>query len=178
MINLCIGIISGFFSSIIVSVVFSIRADYKDQVQRVQQRYENLHQFDGLFMFYELEVKPKDPADTIIQNLNETILKELKTVALNESRMYQSMIFDDLEQELHEIAISMNNFIDDIKRIETIDNDTIEKKKNELDIIIENFNSYLHKQRSILKKTIINNNTLRIFAIIAVLIVVSTLIIA
>lgn len=74
MVNLCIGISGGIFSSIIVSKIFLIQSLYFEQISRVQEHFEYLYGLDGLIFYYPCILKDYK---CDIDALNNYLLKKL-----------------------------------------------------------------------------------------------------
>lgn len=81
MLNLCIGIVGGIFSSIIVSRIFLINSTFTEQIARVQEHFEKSYVLGGLIGSYSIYVKREDlPDDTTVERINRDLLKECTIV--------------------------------------------------------------------------------------------------
>jgi hypothetical protein len=168
MLNLLIGISGGIFSSIIVSRIFLISTDYKEQIQRIQNRVEVTFCLSGsLWCLQELY---KD--GYVLSNDFKT---KLSSLIEEERKCYNQMIFDDLEDELHELAIDYNDFIENIN-VNKLDALVVDKKIEELDDLTKRFYKYKNSHKKTLRKLLLRDKILRYLFIIFIVIIMLTVI--
>ena len=74
MLNLCIGIVGGMFSGIIVSKIFLIQSSHSEQISRVQGHFEYLYELEGLVVYY-LHILEKTNNGT--HDLDEYLLEQI-----------------------------------------------------------------------------------------------------
>ncbi|WP_041703128.1 hypothetical protein [Lachnoclostridium phytofermentans] len=168
LLNLTIGIIGGIFSSIIVSRIFLITADYKEQIQRVQTHVEVLYCLSGYL--YCSKVMMKEAKEISLAQKEKLIL-----ILEEEKTRFSQMIFDDLEKELHKIAIDMNDFIEGFK-INKMNEQYIKNSRDELDGIIYRFTIYKNDSRIKMRKLLIRDNVLRILLFVFIVIIILTIV--
>lgn len=168
MLNFLVGICGGIFSSIIVSRIFFILSDYSEQIKRVQARVESSYGLSGMLMAAEMLITEGYSADKFIKEKIDIFLEE-------ERKQYLSMIFDDLEPELHIIAIDFNDFIDGLDTSGEFSGE-IRKNINTLDDLISKFNKYKQSSKKKMYKLFIKDTALRLLFVILLLIVAVTII--
>lgn len=178
MLNILIGVVSGIFSGIIVSQVFLIATDFKEQRNRVAERAGMLSWIAGALDSLSILIEDKKQPNN--ENINNYIInKIIDNVTLKASdieKSFEKMIFADLEPELHEIAVKMNDFTVELanwKRFEKIKineySQQINKIKRELDI-------YNEKSKRTLFKLIFKDRIMKAIAIVVLVIIALTVI--
>lgn len=173
MINLCIGIVGGIFSSIIVSRFFLIQSSHSEQISRVQKHFEYLYGLDGLIFFYPQISKEYNGN---IDFLNEHLLEEIMKNSKKECEKFRYMIFDDLEKDLHDIAVDLNELMERLKNLKKLDNDVILSIHNDIHDLENRFNVYKKLSSKYFKQMIISDKILRILLIIFIVIIALTII--
>lgn len=168
MLNLLIGISGGIFSSIIVSRIFLISTEYKEQLQRVQGRVEVTFCLSGMLGAAQALYK-----DGFI--LGDTLKEKLSDLIEAERKCYGQMIFDDLEKELHILAIDYNDFIESIN-VKKLDVIVIDKKLEELKDLTNRFYKYKNSNKKFFKKLLLKDIMIRILLILFIVIVALTVI--
>lgn len=172
MINLCIGIVGGIFSSIIVSRIFLIQSSHSEQISRVQEHFEYLYGLDGLVFFYPHISKEYNGN---IDTLNKHLLDEIIRNSKQECEKFRYMIFDDLEKDLHEIAVDLSDLMEELKSLKDLDNNVILSIHNKISDLENRFNAYKKSSNGYFKQMIINDKILRILLIIFIVIIVVTI---
>lgn len=178
MLNLCIGIVGGIFSSVIVSRIFLINSNLTEQVARVQQHIEKSYGLAGIMEFYSIAVKKKEyPKDEdSVNRLNEALLQNIHLICDEEVRSFQSMIFDDLEKNLHDLAVELNDFVEKMLRLNEVNEELMLKYGAELVSIQNKFNAYRNISSKIFVEQLIKDKWLRMLAITFLIIIVLTVI--
>lgn len=176
MINLCIGILSGAFSSIIISRFFLILSTHTEQLSRVQEHFENTYKLSGTLGFYlHLNSKIKDPTDIFtIEELSKTLLADIREKASQECDRFDSMIFDDLSEELHSLAVDLNDYMIHLSTLSAINSETAEKISKHLWNLQTRFTQYKNKSTLYLRKRIFHDPWLRVLLIIFILVLIIT----
>lgn len=167
MLNLMLGIIGGIFSSIIVSRVFLIITDYSEQISRIQTRVEVTYGIHGVLeMAYWVW---KDDGE-----VGEKFKQKLKEIVDSESKYYAQMIFDDLEDELHILAIEFNDFIDNLN-VNKLNIEIIGEKIKVLDELTCKFTVYKNSRKKKLMRLFLKDTALRSLFVIFSIIVFLTI---
>lgn len=168
LLNLVIGIIGGIFSSIIVSRIFFITSDYKEQLARVQTRVEIMFNLSGSFFAGQILLSKG-------YSLNDGYKEKFENTLHDIQKNFDSMIFDDLEPELNQIAIDLDDFVQAI-RTDKLNQEYIDQLDELLPIEADKFFTYRKKYKKILRKLILKDNILRILSVIFIITIVSTVI--
>lgn len=169
MVNLLVGISGGIFSSIIVSRIFLIITDYSEQVSRVQERVEVTYVLEGALL----------AAQAIFSDgyneLGEKYKQELNNLIDSENAQYNKMIFDDLEKDLHALAIEYSDFMLSLKA-DRIDKNEVDKRISKLNKLTNKFNTYKSTRKKRLIRLFMKDATLRVLFSIFGIIVILTMI--
>ena len=162
MINLCIGIAGGIFSSIIVSRIFLIQSSLSEQIARLQEHFEYLYGLDGIVAFYPCILKDYNGnTDTLNKHLLEEIIRNAK----QECEKFRYMIFDDLEKDLHKIAEDLNEVMERLKNLKSFDNNIASSIHNDIYDLENRFNIYKNSAHKYLNKMIISDKIVQILFI-------------
>lgn len=173
MLNLCIGIIGGMFSSVIVSRIFLIQSSHYEQISRVQEHFEYLYGLDGLVFFYPHISKEYNGN---IDTLNKHLLGEIIRNSKQECEKFRYMIFDDLEKDLHRIAEDLNELMERLQNLKNLDSDIVSSIHSDISDLENRFNAYKKSSNKYFKKMILNDKVLRILLIIFIVIITVTII--
>lgn len=168
LVNLCIGIISGMFSSIIVSRIFLIQSLHSVQLARVQEHFERTYYLSGMFEGYLSSSNYKNL-------LASEVLKTMKIVATSECDKFNAMIFDDLNSDLYTIAVELNDYMQNMLTIKILDWKTVKELNDKLLKIQKNFTKYKKNNMKYLKKQMVKDKMLRILFVIIIIIIVMTI---
>jgi hypothetical protein len=175
MFNILIGISSGIFSSIIVSRIFMINTELIGQIQRVQVHVENLYGILGVFDIFKKIIE--EDKNISKSDINVKFLESIKDITADECNSFRKMIFDDLDKQLHEIAVDINDFVEKFRGKENFKNeDEVFLYGEELEKIIDRFNIYKRSYKKVIVRYILEDFTLRILVAIVFIIVVLTII--
>lgn len=169
MLNLLVGTVGGVFSSVIVSRVFMIVSDYSEQIARVQTRVEVSYCLQGALWAASMQYKDGST------ELGCKYKEELERQLAEERKYYAQMIFDDLEEELHNIAIEFSDFVIDLT-VENLDKNVIEIKCQQLDVLTNKFNKYRNLRKKKMFKLFCKDITLRMLLVAFVIIIALTVI--
>lgn len=169
MLSLLIGIIGGIFSSIIVSRVFMIVTTYSEQIARIQARIEVTYGLQGALWAAEKIFQDKEIAlsSSYKKNLNEMLQKERVC--------YAEMIFDDLDSELHDIAVEYSDFIENISA-EDLNKEKVKEALSQLDEMSKKFNIYKKNRNKNVVKLFLKDRTLHILFLLLIVIIVLTVV--
>ena len=177
MLNLCIGIVGGIFSSIIVSRIFLINFTFTEQIARVQEHFEKSYVLGGLIGSYSIYVEREDlPDDTTVERINRDLLKEIHIICKNELDSFNAMIFDDLEDNLHSLAVELNDIICELSGLKVIDKETMISFGARLLSVQNKFNAYKKLSPKIFRKQLWKDKCLRILMVIFIIVIVGTII--
>lgn len=88
---------------------------------------------------------------------------------------FRYMIFDDLEKDLHEIAVDLSDLMEELKSLKDLDNNVILSIHNKISDLENRFNAYKKSSNGYFKQMIINDKILRILLIIFIVIIVVTI---
>lgn len=153
LVNLVIGIVGGIYSSIIVSRIFLIREEYQEQLEILRKSYYHLGGITAFFDVIEIILKnmldtsvevQKDPdyikthnlkdGDSTIKALRKEILnKNIEEICANETSLVLK------EKELIRLQHETCKVVKNFKSIEVYKFETIDKCKQEIDSLNENF---------------------------------------
>lgn len=153
LVNLVIGIVGGIYSSIIVSRIFLIREEYQEQLEILRKSFYHLGGITAFFDVIEIILKnmldtsvevQKDPdyikthnlkdGDSTIKALRKEILnKNIEEICANETSLVLK------EKELIRLQHETCKVVKNFKSIEIFKFETIDKCKQEIDSLNENF---------------------------------------
>lgn len=153
LVNLVIGIVGGIYSSIIVSRIFLIREEYQEQLEILRKSFYHLGGITAFFDVIEIILKnmldtsvevQKDPdyikthnlkdGDSTIKALRKEILnKNIEEICANETSLVLK------EKELIRLQHETCKVVKNFKSIEIYKFETIDKCKQEIDSLNENF---------------------------------------
>lgn len=178
MLNLCIGILGGIFSSLIVSRIFLIQSLYSEQISRIQEHFEYIYNLDGQLLYYLYRSESDVTLNGIeISTLNDYLLQNIKKTSKNECDKFRYMIFDDLETDLYKIAEDLNDLMERLDLFNDINRDAVSSVHDEIIDLQKRFRLYKSNNKKYLKKQIIHDNILRLLFLIT-LVLISTTILA
>lgn len=86
------------------------------------------------------------------------------------------MIFDDLEKDLHNIAVDLNDMMEKLQNIKTINSDILSSIHDDISCLENRFNVYKKSSNKYFKKMIFSDKTLRILFVVICVIVAITII--
>lgn len=177
MINLCIGVASGAFSSIIVSRFFLILSNHSAQLSRVQEHFENGYTISGTLNFYKYINNTTNESIDIFQleYVNKNILNEITKKAKQECDKFDVMIFDDLDDELHKLAVEYSDFMTCLSNLKIIDADIITKLSTQLNDFQNRFFKYKNKSRYHFTEKVKKDPWLKCLFIIFILLILITI---
>ena len=173
MLNLCIGIVGGMFSGIIVSKIFLIQSSHSEQISRVQGHFEYLYELEGLVVYY-LHILEKTNNGT--HDLDEYLLEQIIEYSKKECDKFRYMIFDDLEKDLHEIAVKLNELMERFKNLKKLDDDVILSIYSDISDLVNRFNDYKKTSNKYFMQMIISDKILKILLIVFIVIIAVTII--
>ncbi len=153
LVNLVIGIVGGIYSSIIVSRIFLIREEYQEQLEILRKSFYHLGGITAFFDVIEIILKnmldtsvevQKDSdyikthnlkdGDSTIKALRKEILnKNIEEICANETSLVLK------EKELIRLQHETCKVVKNFKSIEIFKFETIDKCKQEIDSLNENF---------------------------------------
>lgn len=153
LVNLVVGIVGGIYSSIIVSRIFLIREEHQEQLEILRKSFYHLGGITAFFDVIEIILKnmldtsvevQKNPdyikthnlkdGDSTIKALRKEILnKNIEEICANET----SLILK--EKELISLQHETCKVVKNFKSIEIFKFETIDKCKQEIDSLNENF---------------------------------------
>lgn len=177
MLNISIGILSGAFSSIIISRVFLIISDHNEQITRVQKHIEITYRLTSTIRSYLYMNKTVTNPDDIftLDCLNKELSTTISEIANSECDKFDTMIFDDLNKELKDIAIALEIYMIHLCSVTTVTKEILEEIKKKLTKYQNDFVNYKKNKIKHLKKLLFNDPLLRICFFIIIAIVIITL---
>lgn len=177
MLNLCIGIVSGAFSSIIISRVFLVLSTYNEQVTRIQEHIENSRIVSGMLRTYlYIDDNVARSVDIFsIEELNKSVVKQVKEKAKQECERFDSMIFDDLDDDLRKVTTDLSHYMIHLSMLTEVNKEGVIKITDTLKDIHSRFTQYKSNRRSYFVKAILKDKWLWWTAGIFFVIVVVTI---
>ena len=86
------------------------------------------------------------------------------------------MIFDDLEKDLHEIAVKLNELMERFKNLKKLDDDVILSIYSDISDLVNRFNDYKKTSNKYFMQMIISDKILKILLIVFIVIIAVTII--
>ena len=137
LVNLVIGIVGGIYSSIIVSRIFLIREEYQEQLEILRKSFYHL---GGITAFFDvIEIILKNMLDTSVEVQKDSDYIKTHNLKDGDSTI-KALRKEILHKNIEEICANETSLVlKNFKSIEIFKFETIDKCKQEIDSLNENF---------------------------------------